>query len=64
MAKRLEWGNGEGAHAYGEVEPIPCGGLVAVNFEDESIFFPEDYDGETFGLFDRANNIEPEGETN
>ncbi len=41
------------AQAYGDSEPVPIAGLVAVDFEDGSIFHPEDPAGDHFGLFDR-----------
>jgi hypothetical protein len=55
LARRLEW-FGEAAHAYGDQETIPAAGLVAVNFGDESIFRPEDPEGEHYGLLDNAAN--------
>lgn len=62
LARRLEWVSAEmvgatwvssHAQAYGATEPIPCGGLLSVDFEDGSAFSPEDSYGERYGLFDR-----------
>jgi hypothetical protein len=55
LARRLSWDHVAGfAYTYGETRAVPLSPGVRVhNFEDGSIFNPEDPDGDEFGLFDR-----------